>query len=212
MKLADPPAHSISIREWIWEYKTGEDRLWSRGTVEPLYRGNHLCTSVCVLHREVYLIQIRSTSLGLQAVSSIERCPPFTLLHMLHCIQIHIAIQIPSQVTLYSDSYCDSDSFTGYTVFRFRLRFRFLYRLHCTHTPLSHTIASQSPTSLYKLLTMLQSLVYTNTHNVSWVECGRGHMVRKESFSPMDICICNWVRFDKYNTINWSCSGGGGGW
>ena len=104
------------FREWIWEYKTGEARLWSRGTVEPLYRGNHLCTSVCVLHREVYLIQIRSTSLGLQAVSSIERCPPFTLLHMLHCIQIHIAIQIPSQVTLYSDSYCDSDSFTGYTV------------------------------------------------------------------------------------------------
>ena len=34
-------------------------------------------------------------------------------------------------------------------------------------------------------------------------------MVRNESFSPSDICI--WVRFDKYNTINWSCSGGGGG-
>ena len=33
-------------------------------------------------------------------------------------------------------------------------------------------------------------------------------MVRKESFSPSDICI--WVRFDKYNTINRSCSGGGG--
>ena len=34
-------------------------------------------------------------------------------------------------------------------------------------------------------------------------------MMRNESFSPRDICI--WVRFDKYNTINWSCSGGGGG-
>ena len=36
-------------------------------------------------------------------------------------------------------------------------------------------------------------------------------MVRNESFSPRDICI--WVRFDKYNTINRSCSGdkGGGG-
>ena len=34
-------------------------------------------------------------------------------------------------------------------------------------------------------------------------------MVRKESFSPSDICI--WVRFDKYNTINRSCSGRGGG-
>ena len=33
-------------------------------------------------------------------------------------------------------------------------------------------------------------------------------MVRNESFSPSDICI--WVRFDKYNTINRSCSGGGG--
>ena len=71
-------------------------------TVEPLDWGNHLCTSVCVLHREVNLIQIRSTSLGLQAVSSIERCPPFTFLYMLYCIQIHIAIQIPSQVTLYA--------------------------------------------------------------------------------------------------------------
>ena len=111
MKLADPPAHSISIREWIWEYKTGETRLWSRGTVEPL------CTSVCVLHREVYLIQIRSISLRLQAVSSIERCPPF--------------MHSPSHVALYSDSYCDSDSFTCCTVFRFILRFRFLYRLHC---------------------------------------------------------------------------------
>ena len=34
-------------------------------------------------------------------------------------------------------------------------------------------------------------------------------MVRNESFSPSDICI--WVRFDKYNTINRSCSGGGSG-
>ena len=34
-------------------------------------------------------------------------------------------------------------------------------------------------------------------------------MVRNESFSPSDICI--WVRFDKYNTINRSCSGAGGG-
>ena len=34
-------------------------------------------------------------------------------------------------------------------------------------------------------------------------------MVRNESFSPSDICI--WVRFDKYNTINRSCSVGGGG-
>ena len=34
-------------------------------------------------------------------------------------------------------------------------------------------------------------------------------MVRNESFSPSDICI--WVRFDKYNTINRSCSGRGGG-
>ena len=33
-------------------------------------------------------------------------------------------------------------------------------------------------------------------------------MVRNESFSPSDICI--WVRFDKYNTINRSCSGRGG--
>ena len=31
-------------------------------------------------------------------------------------------------------------------------------------------------------------------------------MVRNESFSPSDICI--WVRFDKYSTINRSCSGG----
>ena len=30
-----------------------------------------------------------------------------------------------------------------------------------------------------------------------------------QSFSPSDICI--WVRFDKYNTINRSCSGGGRG-
>ena len=30
-----------------------------------------------------------------------------------------------------------------------------------------------------------------------------------QSFSPSDICI--WVRFDKYNTINRSCSGGGKG-
>ena len=41
--------------------------------------------------------------------------------------------------------------------------------------------------------------------HVSWVECGRSHMVRNESFSLSDICI--WVRFDKYNTINRSCSG-----
>ena len=38
-------------------------------------------------------------------------------------------------------------------------------------------------------------------------------MVRNESFSLSDICI--WVRFEKYNTINRSCSGdkgeGGGG-
>ena len=33
-------------------------------------------------------------------------------------------------------------------------------------------------------------------------------MVRNESFSPSDICIC--VRFDKYSTINRSCRGEGG--
>ena len=34
-------------------------------------------------------------------------------------------------------------------------------------------------------------------------------MVRNESFSPSDICIC--VRFDKYSTINRSCRGEGEG-
>ena len=134
-----------------------EARLWSRGTVEPLYRGNHLCTSVCVLHREVYLIQIRSTSLGLQAVSSIERCPPFTLLHMLHCIQIHIAIQIALQVTLYLDSYCDSDSFTCCTVFRFILRFRFLHMLHCIQIHIAIQIPLQ--VTLYAHTILPHSLV-----------------------------------------------------
>ena len=33
--------------------------------------------------------------------------------------------------------------------------------------------------------------------------------MRNKSFSPRDICI--WVRFNKYNTINRSCNGGGGG-
>ena len=33
-------------------------------------------------------------------------------------------------------------------------------------------------------------------------------MVRKESFSPSDICIC--VRFDKYSTINRSWGGSDG--
>ena len=34
-------------------------------------------------------------------------------------------------------------------------------------------------------------------------------MVRNKSFSPREICI--WVRIDKYNTINRSCSRRGGG-
>ena len=33
-------------------------------------------------------------------------------------------------------------------------------------------------------------------------------MVRNKSFSPSEICI--WVRIDKYNTINRSCSRRGG--
>ena len=71
------------------------------------------CMSLCILHREVYLIQrwIMFILLVLQTVSSIERCPSFTFLYRLHCI--HIAIQIP-----------------------------LIYRLHCTHTPLSHIALS----------------------------------------------------------------------
>ena len=58
------------------------------------------------------------------------------------------------------------------TVFRFILRFRFLYRLHCTHTPLSRIALSSLLAhlllhSLYKLPTMLQSLVYTSTHTMT---------------------------------------------
>ena len=117
MKLADPPC-PFYFREWIWEHETREARLWSRGTVEPLYRGHHggsICLPVCVLHREVSLIQrwIMFILLVLQTVSSIERCPPFIFLHRLHCIQIHVAIQIPV-----------------------------IYRSHCTHTPMSHIALS----------------------------------------------------------------------
>ena len=127
--------------------------------------------------------------LVLQTVSSIERCPPFTFLYRLHCI--HIAIQIPV-----------------------------IYRLHCTHTPLScialsSLLAHLLPVFTSHWLCFNHWCTHTHTQNVSWVECGRGHMVRNESFSLRDICI--WVRFDKYNTINRSCSGdkgggGGGGW
>ena len=110
-----------------------------------------------------------------------------------------IHFKFPSQIALHSDSYCDSDFFTGHTV--------------CTHhCPTQPCLACQP--ICYQSLQVADHASITGVHKHTHTQCQLGGVRERsygeeQEFSPTD--ICSLVRFDKYNTINRSCSGGGGG-